>query len=142
MVTYTCRYSSGHLIPIIQSCQRLISAGVGDHSCFLTFYTVIPINCKITNFSLYLLYLTSTMFSCTSMRKIMTHKQHGYFSQLNVWNLSFEISDTGFLQYIFMKLQWMRCRTWQQVELLVKNLLRTCNTTTACLSSIVSSFQH
>ena len=21
MITYTCRYSSGHLIPIIQSCQ-------------------------------------------------------------------------------------------------------------------------
>ena len=31
-----------------------ISAGVGDHPCFLTFITMIPIDCKITNFSLYL----------------------------------------------------------------------------------------
>ena len=32
-----------------------ISAGVGDHLCFLTFYNyMIPIDCKITNFSLYL----------------------------------------------------------------------------------------
>ena len=27
-----------------------ISAGVGDHPCFLTFIAMIPINCKITNF--------------------------------------------------------------------------------------------
>ena len=59
MITYTCRYSSGHLIPTIQSRQDelgiRISAGVGDHPCFLTFITMIPIDCKITNFSLYLL---------------------------------------------------------------------------------------
>ena len=48
MVSYTCRYSSGHLIPLLNS-----HAGVGDHPCFLTFY-----NCKITNFSLYF----STMY--------------------------------------------------------------------------------
>ena len=30
-----------------------ISAGVGDQPCFLTFITMIPIACKITNFSLY-----------------------------------------------------------------------------------------
>ena len=35
-----------------------ISADVGDHPCFFTFFiTMIPINCKITNFSLYLLFL-------------------------------------------------------------------------------------
>ena len=27
-----------------------ISAGVGDHPCFLNFITMIPIDCKITNF--------------------------------------------------------------------------------------------
>ena len=31
-----------------------ISAGIGDHSCFLFFITMIPIDCKIINFSLYL----------------------------------------------------------------------------------------
>jgi len=46
VVTYTFRYSSGHLIPTIQSyqdeleikCPLYISAGVGDHPGFLTFY--------------------------------------------------------------------------------------------------------
>ena len=31
-----------------------ISAGVGDHPCFLTFMTMIPIDCRIINFSIYL----------------------------------------------------------------------------------------
>ena len=31
-----------------------ISAGVHDHPCFLNFIYIIPIDCKITNFSLYL----------------------------------------------------------------------------------------
>ena len=31
-----------------------ISAGVGDHPCFLTFYNYDPyIECEVTNFSLY-----------------------------------------------------------------------------------------
>ena len=47
VVTYTCRYSSGHLIdpynPVMSGWIRdwmpaRISAGVGDHHCFLTFY--------------------------------------------------------------------------------------------------------
>ena len=50
VVTFTCRYSSGELIPIIQSCQdelwglnaTRISAGVNDHPCFLTFYNYDP----------------------------------------------------------------------------------------------------
>jgi len=29
-----------------------ISAGVGDHPCSLTFIYILPIDCKITNFSL------------------------------------------------------------------------------------------
>jgi len=46
MITYTCRYSSGHLIPIIQSCQDELRikcqlAGVGDHPCLLTCYNYI-----------------------------------------------------------------------------------------------------
>ena len=60
VIAYTCRYSKGHLIPIIQLCQdelgikcTRISAGVDDHLCFLTFITMIPIDCKIINFSLY-----------------------------------------------------------------------------------------
>jgi len=32
-----------------------ISAGVGDHPCFLTFIAIIPFDCTITIFSLYLL---------------------------------------------------------------------------------------
>ena len=55
--TYTCRYSSGHLIPIIQFCQNelrikmptRISAGVDDHPFPYFFITMIPIDCKITN---------------------------------------------------------------------------------------------
>ena len=41
VVTYIGKYSSGHLIPIIQSCQDELgirkSASVRDHPCFLTF---------------------------------------------------------------------------------------------------------
>ena len=58
-VTYTCRYSSGHLIPNSSrqdelgiKCPLEISAGVGDFPCFLTFLNYI--DCKITNFFLYL----------------------------------------------------------------------------------------
>ena len=50
VVTYICRYSSGHLIPTIQSCQNefrdqmptRIPAGVGDNPCFLTVYNYDP----------------------------------------------------------------------------------------------------
>ena len=54
VITYTSRYSSGYLIPIIQLCQDelstvgikfplvRISAGIGDHLCFLTFYNFDP----------------------------------------------------------------------------------------------------
>ena len=52
VITYTCRYSSGHLIPIIQSRQdelgikysvpTRISADVGDRPYFLTFYNYDP----------------------------------------------------------------------------------------------------
>ena len=48
VVTYTCRYSSGHLIPTIQLCQdellgikcplECLRAYVGDHPCFFTFH--------------------------------------------------------------------------------------------------------
>ena len=31
-----------------------ISAGAYDHPCFFTFISMIPVDCKITNFSLYL----------------------------------------------------------------------------------------
>ena len=58
MVTYTCRYSSGHLIPVILSCQ--VSAGVGDHPCSLLFIYMILIDCKITNFPYLLLQLSHT----------------------------------------------------------------------------------
>jgi len=43
--TYTCRYSSGHIIPIIQSTQSELMPtriSVGDHPCFLTFYNHDP----------------------------------------------------------------------------------------------------
>ena len=62
MVTYACRYSSGHLILIIQSCQdelgikcpiEYLQVQVTILVYFLFIY-MIPINCKITNFSLYL----------------------------------------------------------------------------------------
>ena len=34
-----------------------ISAGVGDHPCSLLFISMISIDCKITNFFLYILYI-------------------------------------------------------------------------------------
>ena len=41
VITYTCRHSSGHLIPIIQSCQDGIKFSLEYLQvcpCFLTFY--------------------------------------------------------------------------------------------------------
>jgi len=38
-----------------------ISAGVGDHPCFLTFYNYDPYDRKITNFSLYLYKVNLTL---------------------------------------------------------------------------------
>ena len=67
MITYTCRYSSGHLIrnliPIIQSYQDELGIKCALEYLqvqvitlvSLLFITMIPIGCKITNFSLYLL---------------------------------------------------------------------------------------
>ena len=63
VVAYTCRYFSGKLIPIFQSVAVAelgikgpleYLQGVGYHHCFFTFIYMIPIACKITNFSLYL----------------------------------------------------------------------------------------
>ena len=36
VVAYTCRYSSGHLIPDMTELIKRISEGVDDHPCFLT----------------------------------------------------------------------------------------------------------
>ena len=38
-----------------------ISAGVDDYPCFTTFIVMIPIDCKITNFSLHLLLIAPNM---------------------------------------------------------------------------------
>ena len=38
VVAYTCRYTSGHLIPNI----HYIFTGVGNHPCFFAFYTYDP----------------------------------------------------------------------------------------------------
>ena len=61
-MTYTCRYASGHLISIIQSCQDELRIKCPLEYLqvkviilvFLLFITMIPIDCKITNFSIYL----------------------------------------------------------------------------------------
>ena len=57
-ITYTCKYSSWHLIPIIQSCQDELGICPLEYLqvqvITLLFITMIPISCKITNFSLYL----------------------------------------------------------------------------------------
>jgi len=55
MITYTCRYSSGYLIPIIQSCQCELGIKWALEYLqvilvSLLFLTMIPIDCKITNF--------------------------------------------------------------------------------------------
>ena len=49
-----------------------ISAGVGDPRCFL-FITVIPINCKITHFPLYLLYIISRSSKTSSDDSLLQH---------------------------------------------------------------------
>ena len=66
MVAYTCRYSSGQLIPIFQS-VAVAELGIKGPLEYLQVYAttlvsllfiyMIPIACKITNFSLYLLLL-------------------------------------------------------------------------------------
>ena len=61
VVTYTCRYSSGYLIPIIQSCQDELRVKclleylqVYRWSPLFPFIIMIPIDSKIANVSLYL----------------------------------------------------------------------------------------
>ena len=44
VVIYTCRYSSGHLIPIIQSCQDELGIKVAPnsfHRCYVTYTLVV-----------------------------------------------------------------------------------------------------
>jgi len=50
-----------------------ISAGVGDHPCFLTFITMIPIDCKITNCSLYLYLKKHMSHSVSNQQGILGH---------------------------------------------------------------------
>ena len=51
-----------------------ISAGVGDHPCFLTFITMIPIDCKIANFSLH-------FYIKNHLSLVMSLYQKGRFSK-------------------------------------------------------------
>ena len=62
-----------------------ISAGVGDHPCFLT---MIPISCKITNFSLYL-YITEAHHKQSSMQETyMIHMSQQHHQGYSVYQLS------------------------------------------------------
>ena len=55
-----------------------ISAGVGDHPCFLAFYDYDPIDCKITNFSVYL-------FACFQKNK--TERMHTVLKETITWHI-------------------------------------------------------
>jgi len=87
VITYTCRYSSGHLIPIIQSCQdelgikTRISASVGDHPCFFTFYNYDPY--RLQNYKVFLILVVNGF-----MQAIW---QHHYMNHLLIYTSNFAV---------------------------------------------------
>jgi len=81
VVAYTCRYSSGQLIPIFQSVAVVGIKGPLEYLqvsattlVSLLFISMIPIAYKITNFSLYLLFMLENFFKQRGLRG-QTHKK-------------------------------------------------------------------
>ena len=67
MVTYTCRYCSRHLIPIIQSCEDELGikwpqCKWSPLNCFLTFYNYDPYWLQNYKFFLMLVYSTTILY--------------------------------------------------------------------------------
>ena len=76
-VTYTCRYSSGYLIPTIQLCQDELGIKCPMEYLWVYVITMILIACKITIFSLYLLINCTESPSMDDIRNDITINKTG-----------------------------------------------------------------
>ena len=97
MVTYTYRYSSGVLNPNSASTKdrnvginmpTRISAGVGYHPCFFTFYLYDHIDCKITIFpdTYMFIYFFENIIILAGKFAHVQERRLACASTINYWN--------------------------------------------------------